>query len=125
MKTPTTQQCQDTGMAIVLVLLLIALRVERSGVVLAALVVQVVAMTVPRVFAPFAVVWFAASHAIGTVVSAILLTIVYAVVVTPVGLVRRLTGTDPLRLKAFKAGTASAMTERRHVFGPRDLERPY
>jgi Saxitoxin biosynthesis operon protein SxtJ len=125
MKAPTTQQCQDTGMAIVLVLLLLALRVERSSVVLAAAVVQVLTMTVPRWFAPLAVVWFAAAHAIGAVVSAILLTVVYAVVVTPVGLVRRLTGKDSLRVKAFKAGTTSVMTERRHVFGPRDLERPY
>jgi hypothetical protein len=125
MKAPTTQQCQDTGMAIVLVLLLLALRVERSSVVLAAAVVQVLTMTVPRWFAPLAVVWFAAAHAIGAVVSAILLTVVYAVVVTPVGLVRRLTGKDSLRVKAFKAGTTSVMTERRHVFQPRDLERPY
>jgi hypothetical protein len=112
-------------MAIVLVLLLLALRVERSSVVLAAAVVQVLTMTVPRWFAPLAVVWFAAAHAIGAVVSAILLTVVYAVVVTPVGLVRRLTGKDSLRVKAFKAGTTSVMTERRHVFQPRDLERPY
>ena len=125
LKTPTRQQCQDTGMAMVLLLLVIALRVDRGGVVLAALVVQVTAMTVPRWFAPLAIVWLAVSHAIGKVVSTILLAIVYAVVVTPMGVVRRLTGKDPLRLKAFRNGTASAMIVRRHTFGPRDLERPY
>jgi hypothetical protein len=125
MKTPTTQQCQDTGMAMVLLLLVIALRVDRGGVVLAALVVQVIAMTVPRWFAPLAIVWLALSHAIGKVVSTILLAAVYAFIVTPVGLFRRVTGKDPLRLKAFRNGTASAMMVRRHTFGPRDLERPY
>jgi hypothetical protein len=125
MKTPTTQQCQDTGMAMVLLLLVIALRVDRGGVVLAALVVQVIAMTVPRWFAPVAIVWLALSHVIGKVVSTILLAVVYALIVTPVGLVRRLTGKDPLRLRAFRNGTASAMMVRRHTFGPRDLERPY
>jgi hypothetical protein len=125
LKTPTTQQCQDTGMAMVLLLLIVALRVDRGGVVLAALAVQVIAMTVPRWFAPLAIVWLALSHAIGKVVSTILLAVVYAIVVTPVSLVRRLTGKDPLRLKAFRNGTGSAMIVRRHTFGPRDLERPY
>jgi hypothetical protein len=125
LKTPTTQQCQDTGMAMVLLLLIVALRVDRGGVVLAALAVQVIAMTVPRWFAPIAIVWLALSHAIGKVVSTILLAVVYAIVVTPVSLVRRLTGKDPLRLKAFRNGTGSAMIVRRHTFGPRDLERPY
>jgi hypothetical protein len=125
LKTPTTQQCQDTGMAMVLLLLIIALRVDRGGIVLAALVVQVIAMTVPRWFAPLAIVWLALSHAIGKVVSTILLSVVYAIIVTPVGLVRRFTGKDPLRLRAFRNGTGSAMIVRRHTFGPRDLERPY
>jgi hypothetical protein len=125
LKTPTTQQCQDTGMAMVLILLIIALRVDRGGVVLAALVVQVIAMTVPRWFALLAIVWLALSHAIGKVVSTILLALVYAIVVTPVSLVRRFTGKDPLRLRAFRNGTGSAMIVRRHTFEPRDLERPY
>lgn len=112
-------------MAMVLLLLIVALRVDRGGVVLAALAVQVIAMTVPRWFAPLAIVWLALSHAIGKVVSTILLAVVYAIVVTPVSLVRRLTGKDPLRLKAFRNGTGSAMIVRRHTFGPRDLERPY
>src|SRR5262245_50838097 len=125
MKTLTRQQCQDTGMAVVLLLLVIALRVDRGGVVLAALVVQVIAMTVPRWLAPIAIVWLAAAHAIGKVVSTILLAVVYGLIVTPMGLVRRWTGKDPLGLKAFRKGTASAMIVRRHTFGPRDLERPY
>ena len=125
MKTPTTQQCQDTGLAMVLILLIVALRVERFGVVVAALVVQVIAMTVPRWFAPLAPLWFGLSHAIGKVVSTMLLSVVYAIVVTPVGLVRRVTGKDPLRLRAFRNGTESTMIVRRHTFGPRDLERPY
>src|SRR5690349_7064446 len=125
MKTIGRQQCQDTGMAMVLLLLLASLALKRNGFVLAAIVVLVVDMTIPLAFKPLAVVWLGASEAIGAVMSRVLLSIVYVAVVTPVGLVRRLAGSDPLRLKAFKAGDGSVMTTRDHRFEARDLERPY
>lgn len=112
-------------MAMVLLLLLASLALKRNGFVLAAIIVLVVNMTIPLAFKPLAVVWLGASEAIGAVMSRVLLSIVYVVVVTPVGLVRRLVGTDPLRLKAFKAGDDSVMTTRNHRFEARDLERPY
>ena len=112
-------------MAMVLLLLLAAVAVKRDGLVLAAIAVLVVNMTVPRVFKPVAVVWLGASHAIGTVVSAVLLSVVYVLVVTPVGLLRRMAGKDTLRLRSFKATDASVMIERSHSFTAGDLEKPY
>jgi hypothetical protein len=43
----------------------------------------------------------------------------------PIGLLQRLSGKDPLNLKAFKAGTNSVMKERDHRFVAADLEKPY
>jgi len=112
-------------MAMVLLLLLAAYGFTRTDFVVAAIVTHVVNMTVPQVFRPVAVVWLAASHAIGIVMSTVLLSIVFALVVTPVGLLRRLMGKDSLRLRAFKASEGSVMVPRNHVFEARDLERPY
>jgi hypothetical protein len=121
----TRQQCQDTGMAMVLLLLLGAYAFERNGLIVAAIITQVVNMITPHVFRPLAVVWLGAAHAIGAVMSTVLMSVVFALVVTPVGVLRRLMGKDGLRLRAFKANDASVMVPRNHVFEASDLERPY
>ena len=112
-------------MAMVLLLLILAITLERDELVLGALVLQVVAMTVPLIFAPIAVVWLGLSHLLGVVMSRVVLTVVFLLVVTPIGLVRRLLGKDSLRVRAFKAGDESVMLTRNHICAGADLERPY
>ena len=112
-------------MAMVLLLLLAAYASKRNGLTVAAIIALVVNMTAPQLFRPLAVVWLGVAHAIGFVMSRVLLSVVFALVVTPVALVRRLMGRDTLRLRAFKANEASVMTSRNHSFQARDLERPY
>jgi hypothetical protein len=116
---------RDTGLALVLLLLIAHLTTKRDAFATAAMAVLVIAMTAPRVFRPAAVVWFGLSHVLGTVMSKVLLGAVFYLIVTPVGLVRRWLGHDSLRLRAFKAGDASVMHTRQHVFTPGDLEKPY
>jgi ABC-type nitrate/sulfonate/bicarbonate transport system permease component len=116
---------RDTGLALVLLLLIAHLSTGRRGLVTAALVVLVVTMTAPLVFRPLSVVWFGFSNLLGTVMSKVLLAAVFYLIVTPIGVVRRLLGHDSLRLRAFKAGDASVLHARQHVFVPDDLEKPY
>jgi hypothetical protein len=121
----TADQCRDTGMAMVLLLLIFSIALKRNELVLGALVLQVITMTVPRIFAPIAVVWLGLSHLLGAVMSRVILTVIFFLVVTPIGLVRRLLGKDPLRLRAFNASDDSVMLPRNHIFSGADLERPY
>ncbi|HZI81734.1 MAG TPA: SxtJ family membrane protein [Vicinamibacterales bacterium] len=116
---------RDTGLALVLLLLIAQLATGRQGLITAAVVALVVAMTAPLVFRPLSVVWFALSHLLGTVMSKVLLGAVFYLIVTPVGVARRLLGHDSLRLRAFKGGDASVMHVRQHVFVPDDLDKPY
>ena len=116
---------RDTGLALVLLLLIAQLTTGRRGFTTAAIVVLVVTMTAPLAFRPLSVVWFGFSHLLGTVMSRVLLAGVFYLIVTPIGVIRRLLGHDSLRLRAFKAGNASVMHQRGHVFGPGDLEKPY
>jgi hypothetical protein len=121
----TKDQSRDTGMAMVLLVLLIFLKTRRNGLLYAAIVVHVVNMIVPRVYAPVAVVWLGLSHVLGTVMSKVLLSILYFGLVTPIGVLRRLFGKDSLQLRAFKASEESAMTVRNHLFVGSDIEKPY
>jgi hypothetical protein len=121
----TREQAKDTGMAAVLVLLIIALAQRSHRWMAAAMVVHVINMTAPQIFRPAAVIWFGFSHLLGAVVSTVVLAAIFFGVVTPLAVVRRLMGADSLRLKAFKAGRTTVMRERNHTFVGKDLEQPY
>jgi hypothetical protein len=82
-------------------------------------------MIVPQVFGPVAIVWFGLAHLLGAVTSRVLMLVVFALIVTPIGLVRRVLGKDSLRLRAFRAGPESVMVVRNHTFTAGDLEKPY
>jgi Saxitoxin biosynthesis operon protein SxtJ len=124
-KQMTKDQSRDTGMAMVLLLLLIYLKTRREGWLYSAMVLHIVNMIVPRIFAPVAVLWLGLSHILGTVMSKVLLSILFFAVVTPIGLLRRLFGKDSLKLREFKAGTESVMLVRNHLFVAQDIEKPY
>ena len=124
-KKMTKDQSRDTGMAMVLLLLLIYLKTRRDGLVYAAMILHVANMIVPRVYAPVAVLWLGLSHVLGTIMSKILLSILFFGLVTPIGVLRRLFGKDSLKLRAFKANEESAMSVRNHLFVGHDIERPY
>ena len=123
--TITRDQSRDTGMAMVLLLLIAYLKFGWAALLVAALVVHVVNMVVPQVFRPVAPLWFGLAHVLGTISSRILLSLVFGLVVTPIGWLRRMLGKDSLRLRAFKAGDQSVMVVRNHTIAARDLERPY
>ena len=121
----TKEQTKGTGMAMVLLLLLFSGAFKRETLVTIALVALIVDMTFPQLYRPVAVLWFGLSHLLGTVVSKILLTLVFFGVVTPIGLARKLMGFDSLRLKGFKSGENSVMVIRNHIFTGKDIEKPY
>ena len=121
----TRDQSRDTGMAVVLLLLLALMKWGRSELLVALVIVHVVNMVVPQVFRPVALVWLGLAHALGAVMSRVLLSIVFALVVTPIGLLRRALGQDSLRLREFKAGDRSVMVVRNHAFTAGDLDKPY
>jgi hypothetical protein len=126
-------QSRDTGMAMVLLLLIAYWATRRSAYwatkreffLAAAAVIHVVNMIVPQVFRPTAQVWLGLSHAIGTVTSKFLLSLVFFLVVTPISAIRKIMKKDSLKLLAFKAGRGTTMLERNHTFVAQDLDKPY
>jgi hypothetical protein len=123
--TITKNQARDTGMAMVLICLLIMLFGGRDTMLIPAVALLVLTMTVPALFRPVAKIWLGGSHFLGSIVSRILLSVLFIAIVTPIGLVRRLTGADPLRLKEWGAGTATSFTDRNKRYSAEDLDKPY
>jgi len=118
-------RARDTGMALVLILLLLELYLGGRVFIKIAFPVLVINMIVPQLFYPLAYLWFGFAHYMGTIVSKILLFLVYMLVVLPVGLFRRATGKDTLLMKRWKQGSDSVFKTRNHLFTASDIEKPY
>ena len=125
MRRVTQDESRDTGMALVLLSLVLHVAFRRQGFVTAAIVLLVLTMGVPRVFGPAAVAWLGLSRVLGAVMSRVILTLVFVLVITPIGALRRLLGHDTLQLRRFKSGDGSVWWTRDHLFAPSDLEKPY
>jgi hypothetical protein len=117
---------KDTGLVIVLVLLLVAYwRGEESLFIPLAIAILVLVLTIPVVLKPVAMIWYYFSVGLGHVSSRIVLAVIFWGVLLPVGLVRRWMGFDPMQRKVWKKGAQSVFTKRNHLFTGDDLRRPY
>ena len=121
----TVDQCKDTGLAALLILLLVAYFGSQPVLLLPAIVVLVLAMAWPRFFRPIAGFWFGFSHVLGTIMSTIILTSIFTLITTPIGLIRTLFGGDSMRRKLWKQGNGSVFVNREYLFEAQDLERPF
>jgi multisubunit Na+/H+ antiporter MnhG subunit len=79
----------------------------------------------PNAFRPLATLWFGLSHVLSSVVSRMILTVLFFLIVTPIGLIRRAMGADALQLKKWKQGLDSVFIVRQGVIQGKDLENPY
>jgi hypothetical protein len=118
-------QAKDTGMAMVLICLLLAYWWEMPRFLPAGLALLLVNMVYPKAFTPVATLWFGLANFMGRIVSTIILSVLFFVLVTPVGLIRRLMGADALQLKKWKNGKDSVFVVRSDLIQGKDLENPY
>jgi hypothetical protein len=118
-------QAEGTGMAMVLILLLIGHYTNTAIYFKIAVPCLLVTMTIPKLYYPMAIVWFTLSNLLSKVMPTIILTIVYALLVTPLGLLRKLLGHDELQLRQWKKSSQSVMKNRNHTYSSLDLDKPY
>ncbi len=121
----TDKESSDSGQALVLILLILGLVLGGRGWLWLAVAALVVNMASPRVYRRFAHLWLNFSNGLGAVVSRILLTLEFFLLVLPIGLVRRLLGKDPMAMKQWKAGDGSVFVDRNHRYEAADLKNPY
>ena len=124
-KKLSVENCKDAGLALVLISLICYQVWKLEILILLAIIFLVVAMTYPPIFKPFARFWFALSTALGTVVSKVILSVLFFVIVMPIGLLRRALGKDSMRMKDWKKGPDSVFRVRDHRFAAKDLKHPY
>lgn len=121
----TKKQASDSGMALVLIALICFAVLRHDAWLYAAMAILVLNMICPIIFKPFAFLWFGLSRILGTVMSKIMLALVFFLVVFPMGLIRRILGKDTLRLHQFRKEKTSVFAERNHEYTAADLDKPY
>jgi len=119
------ERARDTGMAMVLILLLLELFLGTGLYYKIAIPVLVINMTAPKFFYPFAYLWFGIAQFLGTIVSKILLFLVFMIIVLPMAIIRRIMGKDTLLIKSWKQSTQSVFKTREHLFTSSDIDKPY
>jgi len=122
----TDNQCKDTGLALILILLLISWFTEKNIFWQSAIPVLILTMTIPRIFAIPARGWFGLSNFLGGIVSKILLAVLFFGIITPVGIMMRLFGKDSMGVKKWKSGQESVFIDRStKKVSAADLEKPF
>jgi hypothetical protein len=115
------KQCVEFGQVAILVVLFFDLKYNTALWVDTAFGLSLLTMLVPYLLYPFAFLWFGLSKILSLVGPVVLMTIIFFLVVMPVGLFRKLIGTDNLKLKQFKKASGSVMHVRDHAFTKDDL----
>ncbi len=118
---PSRLQNIEFGLMLVVISCLFALWTDQKEFMFGAISLGFVALIVPVVYSPLTSSWFGLAKLLSKISSTVLLSIVFFTIVTPVGLIRRWIGKDPLQLKAFKKDQSSVLINRNQVYSSDDL----
>lgn len=125
MKNTYPDQWKDTGLALILILLLMTGFTGDTIYLVPAIIATLLTMSWPKIFYPLSILWFGFAHVLGAIVSRIVLTIIFFVIVVPAGLFRRLLGHDPMEFNKWKDDNESAFVKRDHLYSADDLDKPF
>jgi uncharacterized membrane protein len=115
------KQCMEFGQVATLATLYFALHYKSNDLVFTAMIVILITIVLPIIFYPFAFLWFGLSGLMSKISPVIILSVIYFLIVVPVGLIRRLLGKDSMQLRQFKKDKASVMINREHLHTAADL----
>ena len=118
---PDRSKAYEGVLALVFGILLLA-RLHHPAWLTVAIVLVLATLLSPWLARWIAFGWTKLAELIGSVVSRVLLAVVFFLVLTPMALLRRITGSDPLTLNEPNKGT---WVERDHLFTAKDLDKPW
>lgn len=116
----TNYKAKETVLVITVGFLVLYMVVHRQGFLYAAVGVGLAGVFSSWLSTRIDWLWTGLSRVLGKVSNTVLLTLVFVLVVTPVGLIRRWRGKDRMRRSDRKATTN--FTDRDHVFTGKDME---
>ncbi|MGF1636309.1 MAG: hypothetical protein ACFCUU_04500 [Cyclobacteriaceae bacterium] len=117
------KKCFETGVLLGLVLIVVFLFKRDDYLLYWGMASLLISLIAPLVWWPLAYVWFALAQMLSLIFQPIMLCMVFFLVITPVGLLRRLIGKDALQLKKFDSKEPTAFYVREQTFSDKDMDR--
>jgi hypothetical protein len=124
-KQLTVSQLFGSGLALILIFLLLYLFSKNQLYIHISVALTILLMVWPAPFKYFGLFWFAFGETLGFVVSRIILTLIFVLVVIPVGLLKRKSIRKNMHLNDFAKSNRSVFKERNHTFTSDDLLKPF
>lgn len=115
----------ETGILAATVVLYVAWRSQNWELVVLAMLLLILSLIVPILFYPLAKLWFGFGLLLGFISTKILLSLLFFLIVTPIGLFRKLLKKDVMSLKSFKNNASSTLKTRNHQFTAEDLKNQF
>lgn len=119
----TKKQNTEFGLVVSLVILIISLWFKIDLYVFA-VITLLVSLLFPKLYTPFTWLWFGLAEILERVMSKVLLFLIFFLVITPVGLIRRMFGKDNLHTGRSK-NKNSLFENQIHTYTPEELERQF
>jgi len=120
----TKQQNIEFGMVVTLVLLVLSLWLKIELYVYAVISI-LLSIVFPRIYTPLTWIWFRLAKILEIIMSNLILFLIFFLVVTPIGLIRRFAGKDNLQLKFQVKNGKSTFLHREHTFKKSDMEKQF
>lgn len=119
----TEKWIRDTGLVAILLALYFAYHGSHKALGIA-LLLTLITLLVPSLLRPLAYVWLKLTEVLGMVMPRVFFGLVFFVVVTPIGLIRRLLSGDP-RAKKHNTEDETALVAMKGLVTKEDLAHPY
>jgi len=121
----TKKEHTDSGLALILLTVITGLFTHEDVFFRITILEVLLLMIAPVVLFPFTFFWLNLSHVLGIVMSKIILSMIFILLVVPIGLFRQIIGKDRLNLKKFSKPEPSVFIIREYEFSKSDLIAPY
>lgn len=119
------KECIEFGVVCVCALQVVFIYLRDVEFIYVGIAISTLILTLPRLLYPAAYVWNLLSALLNAIGPAVMLTVVFVVVVTPVALLKRIFGRDIMRRREFGKGSVSALEIRNKIFEAGDFKKMY
>ncbi len=109
-------------LSLALIIISVYCHIQLEGPVIITLLVTLLA---PKLYMPFTWLWFRLGDLMGIVATRCILFLLFFLIVTPVGIIRRWMNKETLHLKQFRKGSGSVFIAQEKTYSPQDLDKQY
>ena len=118
----TEQQNREFGLVVILVVAILSWWTDELTLLPVIIILTLTTILVPAILTPFTALWYIFAGVVGKIMSSILLGLVFYLLVTPVGCIRRLCGKDSLSLRRkFGSSRKSTFVIRNYTYSKEDM----